>query len=59
MDGEIITYAVLDILVKIVFGFWLLLATRKIPESITEINGYWSQGLSTEGRIRIGEEDGA
>ncbi len=33
VDGEIIAYAILDILAKPVFGFWLLLTHERIPSS--------------------------
>lgn len=59
MDSEIIAYAVLDILAKPVFGTWLLFAHRKIAETNLDIGGYWSQGLGSEGRIRIGDDEGA
>jgi bacteriorhodopsin len=59
VDTEIIAYALLDVLAKPVFGTWLLLAHRKIPETNLDIGGYWSNGLSAEGRIRIGDEEGA
>ncbi|CAG9942978.1 unnamed protein product [Clonostachys rosea f. rosea IK726] len=56
VDAEIITYAVLDMLTKVVFGFWILISNRQIPETIAEVGGWWSHGLNTnpEGRIRIG-----
>jgi len=57
VDTEIIIYAVLDILTKPVFGLWLLISHRAIAESNIDIGGYWSQGPSAEGRIRIGEEE--
>jgi len=57
VDTEIMLYAVLDVLVKAGFGLWLLLAHRKVPESNVELGGYWSQGLSSEGHIRIGDEN--
>ncbi|KAK4141893.1 uncharacterized protein C8A04DRAFT_13653 [Dichotomopilus funicola] len=57
VDVEIIIYAVLDILVKPVFGLWLLGSIRSIAEANIDVGGYWSQGPSAEGRIRIGEED--
>ena len=58
VDAEIIAYAVLDILAKGVFGFWLLIAYRQMPETNVEIGGYWSQGVRSEGSIRIGDEEG-
>ncbi|KAH6615978.1 hypothetical protein B0J18DRAFT_438599 [Chaetomium sp. MPI-SDFR-AT-0129] len=57
VDVEIIIYAVLDILAKPVFGLWLLGSIRSIAEANIDVGGYWSQGPSAEGRIRIGEED--
>jgi bacteriorhodopsin len=60
VDTEIISYAVLDVLAKPVFGTWLLIAHRNIPETNVELGGYWAHGLTNgEGRIRIGEEDDA
>jgi bacteriorhodopsin len=57
VDTEILIYAVLDILAKPVFGIWLLISHRAIAESNIDLGGYWSQGLSAEGRIRIGDEE--
>ncbi|KAF2192319.1 family A G protein-coupled receptor-like protein [Zopfia rhizophila CBS 207.26] len=59
VDGEIIAYAVLDILAKPVFGAWLLIAHAKIPEINTELGGFWSNGLSREGTLRLTDDDGA
>ncbi|KAL2266750.1 hypothetical protein VTJ83DRAFT_6102 [Remersonia thermophila] len=56
VDAEIITYLVLDILAKSVFGFWLLITHRNVAESSINLNGYWSQGLAAEGLIRIEDE---
>jgi hypothetical protein len=47
---------VLDILIKPVFGLWLLTSHRAIAETNIDLGGYWSQGVATEGAIRIGEE---
>lgn len=57
VDTEILIYAVLDIMAKGIFGLWLLISHRSIPETNVEIGGYWAHGLSNEGRIRLGEED--
>jgi len=54
VDAEIISYAVLDILAKPVFGFWLLLAHGK---NIEAIDGFWSHGLVREGAIRIEDDE--
>ncbi|KAI1107133.1 opsin-1 [Jackrogersella minutella] len=55
VDGEIIAYAVLDVLAKGVFGFWLLLTHDKIAQNLPSIDGFWANGLSHEGAIRVGE----
>lgn len=54
VDAEIIAYAVLDVLAKPVFGFWLLFAHARNAESI---EGFWSHGLGGEGALRVGDED--
>jgi len=59
VDSEIIAYAVLDVLAKAGFGAWLLVAHANLRESDVELNGFWANGLSREGAIRIGEDDGA
>jgi bacteriorhodopsin len=54
VDTEIIAYAVLDVLAKPVFGFWLLLAHGRKTQSL---DGFWSHGLSSvEGSLRVGDE---
>ncbi|KAF2021999.1 family A G protein-coupled receptor-like protein [Aaosphaeria arxii CBS 175.79] len=59
VDGEIIAYAVLDILAKPIFGLWLLITHAKIPETNVELGGFWAHGLSREGALRLGDDDGA
>jgi bacteriorhodopsin len=59
VDGEIIAYAVLDILAKPVFGLWLLGTHARVPESNVHLGGFWAHGFTDEGRLRLGEEDGA
>ena len=59
VDTEIIAYAILDVLAKAVFGAWLLIVHANMRESDAELNGFWANGLSREGAIRIGEDDGA
>jgi len=54
VDAEIIAYAVLDVLAKPVFGFWLLFAHARSAESI---EGFWSHGLSHEGALRVGDDE--
>jgi len=53
VDGEIIAYAVVDIFAKIGFGAWLLFTHRRLPESHTEVNGFWAHGFNRQGQIRI------
>ncbi|KAF7884985.1 hypothetical protein EAF00_010803 [Botryotinia globosa] len=57
VDAEIIAYAVLDVLAKPVFGLWLLFAHD--GSSSTSVEGWWSHGLSSEGAIRIDDDEGA
>lgn len=60
VDAEIIAYAVLDVLAKPVFGLWLLLTHANLPETNLELGGFWAHGFSSEGSIRVGDdEDGA
>lgn len=59
VDVEIVGYAILDVLAKPVFGFWLLVAHRQIAESNVDIGGWWSNGLGAEGRIRLADDEGA
>ncbi|KAL8943013.1 MAG: hypothetical protein Q9211_001162 [Gyalolechia sp. 1 TL-2023] len=56
VNAEIISYAVLDILAKPVFGFWLLLTHDNFASS-SSIDGFWANGLGKEGTLRIGDDD--
>jgi len=56
VDSEIIAYAILDVLAKPVFGFWLLFAHSK---KISSVEGFWAHGLGSEGSIRIDDDEGA
>jgi len=56
VDTEIIAYAVLDVLAKPVFGYWLLFAHGK---AASNIEGFWAHGLASEGGIRIDDDLGA
>ncbi|KAL9101521.1 MAG: hypothetical protein Q9187_009238 [Circinaria calcarea] len=57
VDGEIIGYAVLDVLAKPVFGFWLLFTHDSLSSSSISLDGFWAHGLSKEGSLRVGEDD--
>jgi len=54
VDTEIIAYAVLDVLAKPVFGFWLLFAHAR---KATAVEGFWSHGLNSEGTLRVGDDE--
>ncbi|KAI4127123.1 MAG: hypothetical protein LQ338_003365 [Usnochroma carphineum] len=56
VDAEIIAYAVLDILAKPVFGFWLLVTHDNFSSSAS-IDGFWAHGLGKEGTLRVGDDD--
>jgi len=58
VDSEIIAYAVLDVLAKPVFGFWLLI-THARSASATSIGGFWSHGLASEGALRLDDDEDA
>ncbi|KAI1179226.1 hypothetical protein F4777DRAFT_575257 [Nemania sp. FL0916] len=55
VDGEIIAYAVLDLLAKPVFGLWLLLTHDSMARTSPSIGGFWAHGLSSEGTLRVGD----
>ncbi|KAF2223423.1 hypothetical protein BDZ85DRAFT_197189 [Elsinoe ampelina] len=57
VDQEIISYAILDVLAKPVFGAWLLYTHSVLPETNIELGGWWSRGLTGEGSLRVGDDD--
>ena len=57
VDSEIVSYAILDTLAKPIFGAWLLFTHMSMPETNIELSGFWSQGLGSEGSIRVGDDD--
>ncbi|ETS82424.1 hypothetical protein PFICI_04300 [Pestalotiopsis fici W106-1] len=57
VDGEIVAYAVLDILAKPVFGFWLLTTHDKMSQTTPTVDGFWASGAPTEGTLRVGDDD--
>jgi bacteriorhodopsin len=59
VDGEIIAYAVLDVLAKGVFGAWLLFMHARVPETHAKLDGFWASGLNREGLVRLDDEEGA
>ena len=54
VDSEILAYAILDVLAKPVFGFWLLFAHGK---KISSLDGFWTHGLVAEGQVRLDDEE--
>jgi len=56
VDTGVVIYAVLDLLAKVGFGLYVLITQRRVPEANVELDGYWSNGLAHEGRIRIGDD---
>ena len=57
VNGEIIAYAVLDVLAKGVFGAWLLFTHKRIPDTNVAVGGFWAHGFNSEGQIRVGDDD--
>jgi bacteriorhodopsin len=56
VDAQIIALAVVDLLAKPVFGFWLLFTyTRFTPA----IEGFWTHGLSSEGAVHLDDDNAA
>jgi len=56
VNAEIIAYAVLDVLAKPVFGFWLLFTHDSMASTTPSIEGFWSKGFGGEGSIRVGDD---
>ncbi|KAK2771435.1 hypothetical protein FQN53_004988 [Emmonsiellopsis sp. PD_33] len=56
IDAEIVVYAILDVLLQGIFGYWLLISHDSIS---LNMEGFWANGAGGEGNIRIGEEEGA
>jgi len=59
VDTEIIAYAVLDVLAKVGFGSWLLAVHASMPETGVTLGGFWTNGLSSEGSLRLDDDNGA
>jgi len=57
VDHEIIAYAVVDVLSKAVWGIWLLFTHDASPALSVSIEGVWAHGISSEGHIRVGDDD--
>ncbi|KAK5943718.1 hypothetical protein PMZ80_004726 [Knufia obscura] len=60
IDGEIVGYAVLDVLAKPVFGTWLIFTHDRMASTSPSLEGFWTQGWGSIGSIRIpGDDDEA
>ncbi|KAK2843933.1 hypothetical protein FQN49_005927 [Arthroderma sp. PD_2] len=57
IDAEIIVYAILDILLQAGFGYWLVVSHDKIKSIMVSLDGFWANGASGEGNIRVGENE--
>lgn len=57
VDAEIISYAILDVLAKPVFGFWLLFTHDSMASTSPSLEGFWSNGFGEGGSLRVGEDD--
>lgn len=59
LDAETILYAILDIFVQGILGYWLLIIHDSSSEINVYLDGFWAHGFGNEGVIRIEETDGA
>jgi len=57
VDAEISAYAILDVLAKPVFGFWLLIVHDR--NSSASVGGFWTHGLENHGAVRLDDDEGA
>jgi len=57
VDAEILAYAVLDVLAKPVFGFWLLFTHDSMSSTSPSVEGFWAHGFGDSGTLRVGDED--
>lgn len=56
VDAEIISYAVLDVLAKPVFGFWLLFTHDSMASTSPSLDGFWANGFGSQGTLRVGDD---
>jgi len=56
VDAEILAYAVLDVLTKPVFGFWLLFTHDSMASTTPSVEGFWANGFGSVGSIRVGDD---
>ncbi|KAL4919070.1 hypothetical protein BDW62DRAFT_48393 [Aspergillus aurantiobrunneus] len=59
LTGETVLFAIHDIVLQGVLGYWLVIANDAATGTNLYVDGFWSNGLGNEGAIRINEEEGA
>ncbi|KAL5332838.1 hypothetical protein BJX70DRAFT_404182 [Aspergillus crustosus] len=59
LTAETILFAIQDIIVQGILGYWLVIANDAATGTFLYVDGFWSSGLGNEGAIRINEEEGA
>ncbi|KAL4786552.1 hypothetical protein BJX76DRAFT_321176 [Aspergillus varians] len=59
LAGETVLFAIHDIVLQGILGYWLVIANDAATGTNLYIDGFWSNGLGNEGAIRINEEEGA
>ncbi|KAL3469354.1 hypothetical protein BJX99DRAFT_241493 [Aspergillus californicus] len=59
ITGETIMYAIHDIVVQGILGYWLVIANDAATGTNLYVDGFWSSGLGNDGSIRINDEEGA
>lgn len=59
VDSETVIFAIHDIFLQGIIGYWLVFTHDASPGITVLVDGFWSHGLGNEGAIRITEEEGA
>ncbi|KAJ5605259.1 hypothetical protein N7510_010413, partial [Penicillium lagena] len=57
VDTETILFAIMDVMMQGILGYWLLLAHESVRGLTLHIDGFWAQGVANEGAIRIADEE--
>lgn len=59
LTGETVLFAIHDIVIQGILGYWLVIANDAASGTNLYVDGFWTSGLGNEGAIRINEEEGA
>ncbi|KAL2864340.1 opsin family protein [Aspergillus lucknowensis] len=59
ITGEAVLFAIHDIVLQGILGYWLVIANDAATGTNLYVDGFWSSGHGNEGAIRIAEEEGA